>query len=71
MGGAVTHADRQICALVESKHGCSDDGSVIDNEVESVASQVISPGNISGRWQIEHTGFEAGITRGVEGLPAG
>jgi hypothetical protein len=61
-------ADMRPCG---SKHGCSDDGSVIDNEVESVASQIISPGNVPGRWQIEHTGFEAGVTRGVEGLPAG
>jgi hypothetical protein len=61
---------RQICACV-SKHGSLDDGSVIDYQVESVASQVISPDNNSGNWQIEHTGFEASIVRRVKRLPAG
>jgi hypothetical protein len=54
-----------------SKHGSSDDGSVIDNQVESIASEVISPDNNSVHRQIDHTGFEAGSARGVEGVLAG
>jgi hypothetical protein len=50
----------------ESKHRSSDDGSVSDYQVESVVSEVISPENVSGNWQIEHTGLEAGIVRSVE-----
>jgi hypothetical protein len=57
--------------LGESKHGSSDDGSVIDYKVESVALQVSPPENVSDRWQIEHTGFEAGITGGVKRVLAG
>jgi hypothetical protein len=52
--------------LGELKHRGSDDGSVIDDEVESVVSEVIPPDSVSARWQIEHTGFEAGITGGVK-----
>jgi hypothetical protein len=50
----------------ESEHGGSDDGSVIDYHVESVALEVIPPENVADHWQTEHTGFEAGITGGVK-----
>jgi hypothetical protein len=50
----------------QSKHSSSDDGSVIDYKVESVVSELISPEDVSGYWQIEHTRFEAGIVSSVE-----
>jgi hypothetical protein len=57
-------------APCKSKHGSSDDGSVIDYQVESVVLEVISPDNVSGHWQIEHTGFEAGIVCSVKRILA-
>jgi hypothetical protein len=57
--------------LGESKHGSSDDSPILDYQVESVASKVIPPDNVSDRWQIEYTGFEASVTGGVEGVLAG
>jgi hypothetical protein len=53
-------------ALYESKHRSSDDASVNDYQVDSVVSEATSPENVSGNWQIEHTGLEARIVRGVE-----
>jgi hypothetical protein len=57
--------------LGESNHGSSDDGPLFDCKVEWVALEVTPPENVSDHWQIEHTGFKAGVTGGVEGVLAG